>query len=149
MQIFRDRTRQNKQPSKPRTKAFFHPSIPTRKIFHPIPMSVMLVFTLFFLVISPSPYVASTSTTTFSQKPQQPSPVSLQAISSPNLLNADQFQLNISTYLGGSSSDQGNGIAVDTNGNSYITGTTSSSNFPLKNAYQSTLGDNLNGYEFV
>ena len=35
-----------------------------------------------------------------------------------------------STYLGGSVSDQGIGIAVDGTGNSYVTGITSSSNFP-------------------
>jgi hypothetical protein len=35
-----------------------------------------------------------------------------------------------STYLGGSSFDQGNGIAVDTAGNAYVTGVTDSSDFP-------------------
>jgi len=35
-----------------------------------------------------------------------------------------------STYLGGSGSDQGFGIAVDTAGAAYITGSTSSTNFP-------------------
>jgi len=42
-----------------------------------------------------------------------------------------------STYLGGG--DPSSGIAVDSAGNAYITGTTNSSNFPLMNAYQSTL----------
>jgi photosystem II stability/assembly factor-like uncharacterized protein len=36
-----------------------------------------------------------------------------------------------STYLGGSDMDQARGIAVDSNGNAYITGATSSLNFPL------------------
>jgi hypothetical protein len=50
-----------------------------------------------------------------------------------------------STYLGGSSgvrfvSDSGNGIAVDTRGQAYVTGRTSSTDFPTKNAFQKTLG---------
>ena len=46
-----------------------------------------------------------------------------------------------STYLGGSnSSEQGFGIAVDTSASAYVTGTTSSSNFPTTpGAFQTTL----------
>jgi Beta-propeller repeat/Abnormal spindle-like microcephaly-assoc'd, ASPM-SPD-2-Hydin len=40
-----------------------------------------------------------------------------------------------STYLGGSGLDQGNGIAVDTNGNAYIGGEISSPGFPSPLAY--------------
>jgi len=36
-----------------------------------------------------------------------------------------------STYLGGNSADVANGIAVDASGNAYISGTTSSPNFPV------------------
>jgi len=39
--------------------------------------------------------------------------------------------LTYSTYLGGSAADQGNGIAVDSSGNAYIVGSTSSTNFPI------------------
>jgi hypothetical protein len=49
--------------------------------------------------------------------------------------------LGYSTYLGGSNSDLGAGIAVDSAGNAYITGITSSSNFPTTaGAFQSTVG---------
>lgn len=37
-----------------------------------------------------------------------------------------------STYLGGSSTEQGNGIVVNTLGQAYVTGTTGSTNFPVK-----------------
>ncbi|MGL5379768.1 SBBP repeat-containing protein, partial [Clostridium sp.] len=51
-----------------------------------------------------------------------------------------------STYIGGSSSDYGSGIAVDNNQNAYITGNTYSSNFPVKNAYQSTYQGNSDAF---
>lgn len=53
-------------------------------------------------------------------------------------LNAAGSAFVYSTYLGGSRSDQGNGIAVDASGNAYVIGTTSSSNFPTVGAFQST-----------
>jgi uncharacterized protein (TIGR03437 family) len=43
-----------------------------------------------------------------------------------------------STYLGGSGSDQGYGIAVDGAGSAYVTGHTSSTNFPIQSSYQAT-----------
>ena len=45
-------------------------------------------------------------------------------------LNAAGNALVFSTYLGGDTTDQANGIAVDSSGNAYITGGTDSSNFP-------------------
>ena len=51
-------------------------------------------------------------------------------------LNADGSALVYSTYLGGSQTDQGAGIAVDSSGNAYLTGTTSSPDFPTVNPIQ-------------
>jgi beta-propeller repeat-containing protein len=55
-------------------------------------------------------------------------------------LNANGSALVYSTYLGGSVSDGGNGIAVDSSGNANVTGATSSPNFPTANALQPTFG---------
>jgi len=44
-----------------------------------------------------------------------------------------------STYLGGAGYDEGYGIAVDGSGNAYLTGWTSSTNFPTQNPYQLTI----------
>jgi hypothetical protein len=54
-------------------------------------------------------------------------------------LNPLTSTLVYSTYLGGSKVDSGIGIAVDTTGSAYVTGYTSSTNFPTANPYQSSL----------
>ncbi|MDD5034636.1 MAG: SBBP repeat-containing protein [Methylococcaceae bacterium] len=53
-----------------------------------------------------------------------------------------------STYLGGSNYDFPYAIAVDSVGNAYVTGTTSSSDFPLVNAKYSKFNNRLNAFVF-
>ena len=47
--------------------------------------------------------------------------------------------LGYSTYLGTNGDDRANGIAVDSSGNAYVTGMTNSSQFPVLNAFQSSI----------
>ncbi len=50
-----------------------------------------------------------------------------------------------STYLGGSNGNKGNAIAIDSSGNAYITGQTSSNNFPTTaGAFQTAQPSNIN-----
>ena len=51
-----------------------------------------------------------------------------------------------STYLGGGSSDSGDGIAVDSSGNAYVVGWTVSPDFPTVNAFQGTLAGNSDAF---
>jgi uncharacterized repeat protein (TIGR01451 family) len=54
-------------------------------------------------------------------------------------LNAEGNGLVYSTYLGGHKVDEGEGIALDGNGNAYVVGTTFSSDFPTENPMLPTL----------
>jgi hypothetical protein len=54
-------------------------------------------------------------------------------------LTADGTALVFSTYLGGTGSDFGSGIAVDATGAVYVTGFTTSSDFPTRSPLQPTL----------
>ena len=59
-------------------------------------------------------------------------------------LNPTGTGLVYSTFLGGSSDDSGNGIAVDASGNAFVTGYTYSSNFPTTaGAYDATANGRL------
>ena len=60
-------------------------------------------------------------------------------------LNPTGTGLVYSTYLGGSGSDSGNGIAIDASG-TYVTGSTTSNNFPVVNAFQSLLAGGQDGF---
>jgi len=66
----------------------------------------------------------------------------------PNNLNGDAFivklsasgtNLIFSTFLGGNGGDISRSIAIDSSGNMYVAGETKSSDFPIYNAFQSTL----------
>lgn len=55
-------------------------------------------------------------------------------------VKSDGSTLVYSTYLGGSGSDDSFGIAVDSAGDAYVTGGTTSTNFPTANPAQTSLG---------
>jgi hypothetical protein len=56
-------------------------------------------------------------------------------------LSADGAALVYATYLGGSSTDEGNSIAVDAAGAAYVTGFTFSPDFPTEHPLQPAYGD--------
>ena len=65
-------------------------------------------------------------------------------------LNATGTALVYSTYIGGSSTDEVYGIAVDGSGNAYVTGWTNSNNYDVTSgAFQTTYGGGFGGDVFV
>ena len=62
-------------------------------------------------------------------------------------LNSTGSALIYSTYLGGDNGDEGDGIAIDSNENAYIIGTTKSTNFPITmGAIQTTLSGTVDTF---
>ena len=64
------------------------------------------------------------------------------------MLRYDGEAVIYSSYLGGNNFDVGNGVAVDSSGDAYIVGSTSSSNFPVAptNAFQISLAGTSNAF---
>jgi beta-propeller repeat-containing protein len=61
-------------------------------------------------------------------------------------LNSTGSALLYSTYLGGGGLDQGYGIAVDSAGDAFVTGFTTSTNFPTANAIQPASGGGTDAF---
>jgi hypothetical protein len=61
-------------------------------------------------------------------------------------LNQGANALVFCTYIGGRGDDRAYGIAVDSSGHIYLTGSTTSSNFPTLNAIQSKLAGSTNAF---
>ncbi len=61
-------------------------------------------------------------------------------------LSPDGSRLLYSTYLGGSRVDYGMGIAVDSAGSAYVTGSTSSTDLPTANAFQPSFGGAIDAF---
>lgn len=89
--------------------------------------------------------------------PFPPPPASVQEayVNNTAVIPADVFVVKIKDQgsrivffflLGGNDDDWGNGIAVDQAGNIYVTGETWSVNFPTRNAYQSYLNGEADGF---
>jgi hypothetical protein len=61
-------------------------------------------------------------------------------------LNPSGSALVYSTYLGGSSGDGARGVAVDALGEAYVTGSTTSTDFPIQNAVQPISGGGIDAF---
>ena len=60
-------------------------------------------------------------------------------------ISADGSSLLYSTYLGGNGSDIPSSAAIDGSGDVFVAGNTTSSNFPMANAYQASVSPNQGG----
>jgi uncharacterized repeat protein (TIGR01451 family) len=61
-------------------------------------------------------------------------------------INSAGAGLLYSTFLGGSAADRGSGVAIDSGGNAYVGGFTSSPDFPTQNAFQDTFAGSFDAF---
>jgi uncharacterized repeat protein (TIGR01451 family) len=61
-------------------------------------------------------------------------------------INAAGSALLYSTYIGGSGTDRGSGVAIDGSGNAYIAGFAGSPDFPTENAFQNNFGGSFDAF---
>jgi hypothetical protein len=61
-------------------------------------------------------------------------------------LNPSGNALLFSTYIGGSGFDNSQGVVVDSNGNAWVSGMTTSDNFPLRNPTQNTRAGGVDSF---
>jgi tetratricopeptide (TPR) repeat protein len=61
-------------------------------------------------------------------------------------LSPDGSKLLYCTYLGGSGTDNGNDLAIDNQGNAFVTGATNSADFPTAAAEQAGFGGNFDAF---
>jgi uncharacterized repeat protein (TIGR01451 family) len=61
-------------------------------------------------------------------------------------INSAGSALLYATYLGGSGTDRGSGVVIDSSGNAYIAGFTSATDFPTENAFQNSFGGSFDGF---
>jgi uncharacterized repeat protein (TIGR01451 family) len=62
-------------------------------------------------------------------------------------LSSTGSSLVYSTFLGGNLTDEGRGIALDSSANAYVTGMTSSFQFPVSNPFQGSNGGGINNHD--
>jgi len=62
-------------------------------------------------------------------------------------LSPSGSSLVYSTFLGGNLTDMGRGIALDSSANAYVTGMTSSFQFPVSNPFQGSNGGGINNHD--
>ena len=61
-------------------------------------------------------------------------------------INSTGSALLYSTYLGGSGTDRGSGVAIDAKGNAYVAGFTGAADFPTASAFQNSFGGSFDAF---